>query len=206
MAAAGQTSQQRRLKRELDSLDVADQHYRQLLMGGTRPRYESVASLNWMMIATDSVHIRRVAELIARYGYPGRTLVGAPTNEVALLVIQHSGRIPQYLPLIRRMAELGEVPYSLYARMLDRYLAYQGKPQRYGTQGRGYLVRNACTGRPEQVSFIWPIEDAALVNQRRKKAGFDSTVEENALRLGIPYRPITLAEAQRLERASKDLR
>ncbi|MCR5888282.1 hypothetical protein LRS06_11000 [Hymenobacter sp. J193] len=60
-----------------------------------------------------------------------------------------------------------------------------------------------ATGQRETVSFIWPIEDAARVNERRKKAGFDSTVEENSLRLGIPYKPLTLAEALQIKQASQ---
>lgn len=189
-------------------MDVADQYYRELLMGvpGIRPRYESMAGIGWLMTATDSVNIKRIAQLIRQYGYPGRTLVGSPTNEVALLVIQHSSRIPQYLPLVKRMADQGEVPFPLYGRMLDRHLMQQGKMQLYGTQGRGYTVPNLTTGKPEQVSFMWPIEDAAHVNERRKKAGFDSTVEVNAERLGIEYKSMTMTEVKRIEQAARGTR
>ncbi|GAA3918414.1 DUF6624 domain-containing protein [Hymenobacter algoricola] len=206
-----------RLKRELDSMDVEDQKYRLLLMqtmGVERnTQLDSLKRtahltdaqvgpyLSEQMLRIDSANIKRVVQIIRQYGYPGKTLVGEPTNEVALLVIQHSGRIPQLLPLIEREATKGEVAFSLYARMLDRKLMYEGKPQRYGTQGRSYGVRNA-QGQPETVSFIWPIEDAAHVNERRKKAGFDSTVEANAERLHIPYRVVTLEEARRIEQQS----
>jgi len=217
LSAAGQTKLNRRLKRELDSIEVVDQQYRLLLMGGPamRPRLDSVARaagvpadqvgnyLGQRMTATDSVNIKRIVQIIKQYGYPGKTLVGSPTNEVALLVIQHSSRIPQYLPLIKRMADQKEVSFATYARMLDRHLMQQGKMQLYGTQGRGYNVPNPTTGKSEQVSFIWPIEDAAHVNERRKKAGFDSTVEANAQRLGIEYKPLTMAEVQRIEQAAR---
>ncbi|UOG74481.1 hypothetical protein MTX78_20465 [Hymenobacter tibetensis] len=205
LSASAQTPLNWPLKWELDRIDAADQYYRELLLGvpGIRPRYESLTGISWLMTATDSVHIQRIAQLIKQYGYPGRTLVGSPTNEVALLVIQHSSRIPQYLPLIKRMADQGEVSFATYARMLDRHLMQQGKMQLYGTQGCGYTVPSPTTGKPEQVSFIWPIEDATHVNERRKKAGFDSTVEENAQRLGIEYKPLTMAEVQRIEQAAR---
>ena len=217
MSAVGQSKLNLRLKRELDSIEVVDQQYRLLLMGGPtmRPRLDSVARvagvpvekvgdyLGQRMTATDSVNIKRIVQIITQYGYTGKTLVGTPTNEVALLVIQHSSRIPQYLPLIKRMANQGEVSFATYARMLDRHLMQQGKMQLYGTQGRGYNVPNAATGKMEQVAFIWPIEDAAHVNERRKKAGFDSTVEANAQRLGTEYKPMTMAEVQRIEQAAR---
>lgn len=217
LSASGQGKLNLRLKRELDSIEVVDQQYRKLFMGGpeARPRLDSVARaagvpaervfdyMGQRMVAIDSVNIKRIVQIIKQYGYPGRTLVGSPTNEVALLVIQHSSRIPQYLPLVKRMAEQGEVPFPLYGRMLDRYLMQQGKMQVYGTQGRSYNVPNATTGKMEQVSFIWPIEDAAHVNERRKKAGFDSTVEANSQRLNITYKPMTMAEAQQIEQAAR---
>ncbi|MCC2547263.1 hypothetical protein LJY25_12475 [Hymenobacter sp. BT175] len=213
--ARPQTGFDPRLRRELDSIDVEDQKYRILLMeamgSDDSPGLDSLKKaagiadaqvgpyLAEQMVKIDSANIKRVGEMIRQGGYPGKTRVGEPTNEVALLVIQHSTRIPRYLGLIEQEAAKGEVPYYLYARMLDRHLMQQGKPQRYGTQGRSYHVRNA-QGQPETISLIWPIEDAAHVNERRKKAGFDSTVEANAERLRIPYRPVTMAEVQEIER------
>ncbi|TYZ12591.1 hypothetical protein FY528_04645 [Hymenobacter lutimineralis] len=205
------------LKRELDSLDVVDQRYRKLFVGGPgmEVKFDSVARatgippeqvgpyLSQRMVTQDSLNIKRVGQIIGQYGYPGKTLVGEPTNEVALLVIQHSTRIPRYLKLVEQEAAKGEVPFYLYARMLDRHLMYQNQAQLYGTQGCSYGVLNPRTGQRETVSFIWPIEDAGRVNERRKKAGFDSTVEENSLRLGIPYKPLTLAEALRIKQASE---
>ncbi|WP_303310062.1 DUF6624 domain-containing protein [Hymenobacter sp. BT730] len=213
-----QTTPNQPLKLELDRIDAEDQKYRILIMqamltstasgydsvarAANIPREQAGAYVARRMTEIDSVNIRRIARIIAQYGYPGKTLVGVPANEVALLVIQHSNRIPQYLPLIKKMADQGEVPFYLYARMLDRQLMQEGKEQLYGTQGRSFGVRNAQTGQRETVSFIWPIKDADQVNQRRKKAGFDSTVEDNARRLGIEYKLMTLSAAQAIEKAA----
>ncbi|MFC7666231.1 hypothetical protein ACFQT0_01390 [Hymenobacter humi] len=83
--------------------------------------------------------------------------------------------------------------------MLDRELMRQGKEQLYGTQAMGYNTTNHATGRREpQPPFVWPIKDAAGVNERRRKAGFSTTVEQNAAILGIPYRVLTLKDVARM--------
>ena len=191
-----------RLKHELDSLYYVDQVYREALFGEKKQHLaDSIATaqhltaaevqprLIGLMLASDSADMRRVRAIIRRYGYPGKKLVGTPTNEAAFYVIQHSNSIPQYLPLIKRAADQGDLPFRLYAMMLDRYLMGLGKPQVYGTQGRGYNG---------QAPFIWPIEDPAHVNERRKKAGFDQTVEENAKRMSIPYQVLTMEQVKKM--------
>ncbi len=68
------------------------------------------------------------------------------------------------------------------AMMEDRLLMYEGKKQIYGTQASSSSMSNGK-------SFIWPIQNPKKVNQLRKEAGFDLTVEENAKRLGTVYNP-----------------
>jgi hypothetical protein len=141
----------------------------------------------------------RVRAIIKQYGYPGKTLVGEPTNEAAWYIIQHSDDIKSYLPLIKTAAKRGELPFRLYAQMLDRQLMRDGKEQLYGTQAMGYRPLNAATGERESLPpFVWPIKDEAKVNERRKQAGFSNTVEENAAVLGIKYRVVTLPEVARM--------
>ena len=53
------------------------------------------------------------------------------------------------------------------------------------------MVNNPKTGKKEPFEYVLPIKDAKNVNKRRKKAGFDSTVEENAQRLGVVYKVYT---------------
>jgi hypothetical protein len=191
-----------RLKHELDSLYYVDQVYREALFGEKKQHLaDSIATaqhlsaaevqprLIGLMLASDSADMRRVRAIIRRHGYPGKKLVGTPTNEAAFYVIQHSNSIPQYLPLIKRAADQGDLPFRLYAMMLDRHLMGLNKPQVYGTQGRSYNG---------QAPFIWPIEDPAHVNERRKKAGFDQTVEENAKRMSIPYQVLTMEQVRKM--------
>jgi hypothetical protein len=191
-----------RLKHELDSLYRLDQLYRAAMFGDNKQHLvdslaaaqhflvtEAQQRLIGLMLQTDSSDMRRVRAIIRRYGYPGKTLVGTPSNEAVFYVIQHSNSIPQYLPLIKRAADQGELPFRLYAMMLDRQLMNTGKAQIYGTQGRSY------TG---QAPFICPIENPGHVNERRKKAGFDLNVEQNSQRMNIPYQVLTLEEVRKM--------
>lgn len=158
-----------------------------------------------MIRPVDSTNLLRVAQIIRQYGYPGKTLVGEPTNEVALLIIQHTARIPEFLPLIVWAVKQGEVPFRLYALMLDRKLMHEGRPQVYGSQGRSFRVPNAL-GQTETVNLIWPVENVASVNKRLKKPGVESSVEENAHRLGIPYRVVTMPQVRGLAQRAAAVR
>ena len=212
LPAAAQTPSNPRLKQELDSIYATDQKWRSMLFNPRqRFRPDSLARalgvtkeslptyIPRQMMRTDSLNIIRIRAILKQYGYPGKTLVGEPTNEAAWYVIQHSEDIDKYLPLIKKAANKGELPFHLYAQMLDRQLMREGKAQLYGTQAMGYNVTNPVTGRREgQRPFVWPIKDAAEVNARRQKAGFKNTVEQNATLMGIAYRVVTLEEVAKM--------
>ncbi|MDQ2772352.1 MAG: hypothetical protein M3Y54_17850 [Bacteroidota bacterium] len=210
--AAAQASLNPHLKHELDSIYAVDQRWRSMLfdprinrrpdslaraLGVTR---ESLPTyIPGQMLRTASTNLVRMKAILKQYGYPGKTLVGTSTNEAAWYVIQHSPDIDQYLPLIKKAAKEDEIPFFLYAQMLDRQLMRAGKEQLYGTQAMGYSVLNPATGQREaQRPFVWPIRDAAGVNERRKKAGFPTTVEQNAANLGIPYQVLTLPDVEKM--------
>jgi hypothetical protein len=212
LPTVAQTARNPRLKQELDSIYAVDQRYRTLLFDSRvnrnpdslaralgKSREELYPYLNKQLNASDAANQARVKAIIQRYGYPGKSLVGEPTNEAAWYVIQHSDDVDTYLPRIRKAAKKGELPYYLYAQMLDRQLMRGGKPQLYGTQALSYNVTNPQTGQREgQPPFIWPIKNPAQVNERRQKAGFPTTVEANATRMGIPYRVVTMDEVARM--------
>ena len=209
---AAQNPSNATLKHELDSIYAVDQRWRTILFDRSiRRNPDSLAKVLGVtkamlsshifheMQKTDSTNLERVRATLQRYDYPGKSLVGEPTNEAAWSVIQHSNDIGRYLPIIKTAAKRGELPFTLYGQMLDRQLMREGKEQLYGTQGMGYNPVNPATGRPKsQPPFIWPIKNAKKVNERRKKAGFPTTVEQNAAILGIPYRIVTLQEVAKM--------
>lgn len=170
-----------KLKKQLDSIIVLDQKYRSD-MQLYRDNYKA-------QNAIDSTNLIAVQNIIKKHGYPGKSLVGAPTNTSAWYVIQHSEKIGEYLPVMKKAAKNNELPFAKVAMMEDRYLMSNNEPQIYGTQGRSF--------KEGSVTVIWPIKDPKNVNQRRKEAGFETTVEEGAKRLygeDFEYKPLTLKD------------
>lgn len=109
----------------------------------------------------DRVLSRRVDSLIARYGYPGKSLVGEYQKKAAFLVIQHSPD-EKYLPLLTAAADKDELPWSSVAIFIDRIKTERGEPQVYGSQ-----LKSQTDGH----YLLAPIEDEPNVNVRRTKVG-----------------------------------
>ena len=206
-ASAQNTLLNRRLKHELDSIQWQDWRYRDMVARLHAGKADSLAQalhvpatqvfshVQTLMHRADSSNLHRVEEIIWRYGYPGQKLVGQPTNAAAWYVLQHSPKIPQYLIWVRGAAEAGEIPFRLYAQMLDRKLMDDGQEQVYGTQWAGYTVLDHATGRQHTVAIIWPVKDPQHVDKRRSLAGLKTTLAESSAALGIPYQPVSLEYA-----------
>jgi hypothetical protein len=139
-----------------------------------------------------------VEEIIAKYGYPGKSLVGEPTNRSVYYVIQHSDKIEQYFPLIEKAGQDDEIPQRLVAMMHDRLLVGQGKEQIYGTQINGQLVINKETGAEEGFQFLWPIAYPDKVNDLRKDVGFTNSIEEYVTSMGLEFKLYSLEEIKNL--------
>lgn len=200
----GQTVNNIDLKRQLDSIMVLDQKYREILSNmsdslkkdSTANAFATTSDKVEMKIweiqsHIDSSNLVFIENIFKQYGYPGKSLVGQKTNEVAWYVIQHSPKIKQYFFVIKEAAKKKELPFKLVAMMEDRLLMEQGKEQIYGTQGTCRQIKNG-----QKECFIWPIKDPKNVNKRRKEAGLDLTVEKNAERLNMKYRVVKLSEVQ----------
>lgn len=196
------------LKFTLDSIAVLDQKYRKLMQvpdGDERKALGEKMGLEpedysgdlWTrQIALDTSNLHMIERIFRTVGYPGKTLVGTPTNTAAWYVIQHSNKIDEYLPLIKAAGKADELPFRLVAMMEDRYLMEQGKMQIYGTQGMTY------NNTPD---MIWPIEDPENVNKRREEAGFTQTIEAYGKDLfgdDFEYEILTLEQAEERRLAS----
>ena len=210
-ACKSQTKINEDLKNQLDSILLQDQIFRAYIDNQTTDiRKSEISKLVgytkdyldhniWSLITkTDSINLKSVEKIIQLYGYPGKSMVGEPTNTAAFLVIQHSPKISKYYPLIEAAGKDGEIPFTDVAMMLDRKLTEERKPQVYGTQLEGKLITDDQTGKKHQVIYVLPIKNANKVNSRRKKAGFETTVEENAKRFGIEYKKYTYEEIDKM--------
>lgn len=195
------------LKEKHDSIFFIDQSLRELLDNDiTETRKTKLLELlsldnkifysnPWAIINhQDSINQEKIIEIISKYGYPGKSLVGEPSNETAWYVIQHSQYIENYFPIIKKAGEEGELPNRLVAMMEDRLLMNKGEEQLYGTQCYGKEIIDKNSGEKKWIYFIWPIKEPEKVNSRRKALGFETTVEQNAKRLGVDYKIHTLEE------------
>lgn len=196
------------LKFTLDSVAVLDQKYRKLMqVADTQERKalgekmglspeDYTGDLWTRQIAIDTSNLHMIERIFKTKGYPGKTMVGTPTNTAAWYVIQHSNKIGEYLPLIKAAGEADELPFRLVAMMEDRHLMENGKMQVYGTQGMTY------NNTP---NMIWPIEDPENVNKRREEAGFTQSIEAYGKDLfgdDFEYEVLTLEQAEQRRLAS----
>jgi hypothetical protein len=208
------------LKKELDEMLRLDQTYRRLFDHGITAEKKSeilkelkvdekhFEEKQWQLVVDiDSLNMQKIEQIISQYGYPGKSLVGEPTNQSAWYVIQHSNKIGQYLPMIKKAGKEKEIPFTLAAMMEDRFLMNSGQEQIYGTQGAGEFFINK-NGKEDFVNFIWPIKNEKNVNKLRKETGFKNTIEENAKDLfgkDFVYKPFSLKEALKLRKQASNI-
>jgi hypothetical protein len=118
------------------------------------------------MQAVHDANAARLAAIMDRHGWPGEPQVGADGAEAAWLIAQHAIGQPAVqraaLTALREATERGDAPPLQAAMLEDRIRAFEGRPQRYGTQ------------------FDWdadgelsplPIEDPDGVDDRRRMLG-----------------------------------
>lgn len=122
------------------------------------------------MHGVDAKHTARMKAIVARHGWPLRSMVGDDGAVAAWLLVQHADLDPEFQ---RRCLELmqaappGETNRQNVAYLTDRVLVNEGKKQLYGTQF--WLVRGELVPRP--------IEAEAELDQRRKSVGLSSMNE-----------------------------
>ena len=120
----------------LRTLRAQDQQYRLVAEAAERTHGINAPQVDEAMRRQTRVDIglrRQVDSLIARHGYPGRSLVGEYQKETAFLVLQHSPD-EQYLPVLMAAAERKELAWSSVALFVDRIKTGRGEPQVYGSQ------------------------------------------------------------------------
>jgi hypothetical protein len=122
------------------------------------------------MELADDVRRIRMKQIIAKYGWPGRTLVGPEAAEAAYLIVSHSQDLPLQKLSLGLMTKLGttEVENTQIATLTDRILLAEGKKQRYGQ-----MYSFAADGTP----IPKPIEDEVNVDKRRVEFGLEPLAE-----------------------------
>jgi hypothetical protein len=119
----------------------------------------------------DDGRLARLKEIIAKYGWPGRSLVGTEAAAAAWLIVTHAVRDVTFQRLaLEAMKKLPpcEVENSHLADLTDRVLIGEGKKQLYGTM---LDVKEDGKFAPK------PIEDEANVDKRRAALGLQPLAE-----------------------------
>jgi len=173
------------LKIEIEKMYDTDQGYREKVVEMIKNKEPLDFDLVMKMNEADSVNQVAIRKIIDEHGWLPKSKIGEKAASAIFLIIQHSDVeiMEKYFPLFQEMVLKDEANKADAAMMEDRILMYNKKKQIYGTQAS---MRETEAG-PEY--FIWPIENASEVNQRRKEAGFENTVEENAASMNAKYDP-----------------
>lgn len=205
MLPSANTSLDLKLKHRLDSIARYDQLYRPILQETDEQKRKAIAEelglkpedysgdLWKKQRMLDTSNLKIVKRILDTQGYPGKSVVGEPSNLIALEVIEHNPiQIEQYIDLFKKAAAAGEIPKTRVAVLEDKYLMMQDKEQLYGSQAQ----ITAANG-----FFIWPIKDVEMVNERRKAAGFERSIEEYVADLmgeDATFKALKLSEIKRL--------
>ncbi|WP_211328855.1 DUF6624 domain-containing protein [Thermomonospora umbrina] len=103
----------------------------------------------------DADNTPSMRDILARYGWPGVTLVGDDGAHAAWYLLQHAP--PDFqewcLPHIAVAAAIGEARPKDLAYLVDRILTHQGRPQLYGTQYDGATMTPLPIERPEHLDW-----------------------------------------------------
>ena len=158
------------LRQELIAMRAEDLRVREELiqsgeMAGTHyvPRMEAVHRKN----------AERLRQIIAEFGWPDTDLVGEDGTLATWFIAQHAIGEPDFqreaLRLVQDKVKHGRVPAAQEAYLYDRIAMYEGRPQRYGTQGV------PC---PDGQYRRWLTEDPEHLNERRVAMGLAAVPED----------------------------
>lgn len=172
------------LREDLLQMGRDDQKYRtQIHEYSKAGKYNSpeVTELWKKQSEIDAKNLKRSEEIIAKYGYPSKQLVGKKAAKSIFLVIQHADLKYQekYIALFKEAVKKGDLKMSTLALMIDRIEVSKGRPQIYGTQ----VGENQKTG---ELMFD-PIVDEKRINKRRELIGL-SSIESYAQRFNFEYK------------------
>ena len=100
--------------------------------------HQSNRALGDAVYRVDQGNIAWLRGLIGTSGLPTAAEVGELGVHLTFLLIQHAGSAPDLqqkaLPILVERYKAGELPATDLARLIDRILVKQKKPQRFGTQ------------------------------------------------------------------------
>ena len=134
--------------------------------GALQIAYTVVASRDGCV--TDADNTRWLKQRIAANGWFKRSTYGDAADNAAFLLVQHADQDKpfqkQVLQVLEPLLATQDTRPANYALLFDRVAVGEGRPQRYGSQGR-------CTGPGTWTEL--PIENPESVDQRRAGVGLE---------------------------------
>ena len=165
------------IKNKLEKVYALDQTYRQeiqsLINSGQLTQEEYKEKYASKIEKIDNQNIRVVCEILDKYGYIGKELIGYKASYAQFLVIQHAPHDIKikYNSVMEEAFESGKISKADYATFVDRLLVEEGKKQLYGTQYRF----NEEKGLYE----LEPTEDIDNIEEVRKEMGLSPIESQN---------------------------
>jgi hypothetical protein len=120
------TQLNRSLRSELLKMESDDQKYRgevdkiRAMSLPADEKQKRVAALMEKQARLDKRNLKRLVQIIDKYGWPGRSLVGKESSLTAFLIIQHADLEDQkkYFPMLKEAVRRGEANQD-YAALLE---------------------------------------------------------------------------------------
>lgn len=147
------------------------------------PNSVASAGFRQRQSARDRADSAALTAIIDKYGWPGRTLVGAEASKVAFAIAQH-GSLELQRTALREVRNLpaDQVDPQDPAYLEDRILVGEGKPQRFGTQVR--------VPPGDSAVVFYPIADASQLDERRAQVGMPPLTAYICLVRGATGKPV----------------
>ncbi len=176
----------RTLRDELLSRRDKDQDIRQRAMAAGNPPPKALLD-EWTRIDHDNTEWMKI--VLAKHGWPGKSLVGKDGAKAAWLFVQHADMDTafqkQAVELLEVAVAKGEAEGGDLAYLVDRILTGEGKPQRYGSQYHevdGKMVPK-------------PVEDPENLDKRRTSVGLPPMADYDKL-IQSNYKPTPPADTK----------
>ena len=158
----------------LEGMREEDQNIRRILVDSIGFDSPNAGPFIKKMMDIDKNNQKNIKVILDKYGWIEQSKIGTKAADAFFYIIQHAEMelMDKWYPKFKRLADNGEANARQCAMMEDRLLMRKGERQIYGTQASDF--------RTDKKMAIWPIENPENVNERRRKIGFKTTVEEYA--------------------------
>lgn len=169
------------VRARLANMVAVDQLLRNSMMLPSEKGWDAETSQAFMhmlgprTVEVDIANTHELRALIERHGWFNSSTFGVSADRDAWLLVQHADRDLAFqksiLVVLEELVPLGETSPSNFAYLHDRVASAEGRPQRYGTQGR-------CVGASWEPN---PLEDPEGVDELRSSVGLGTLAEYKAL-------------------------